>query len=384
MSSVIAPGSTIGILGAGQLGRMLAISARQMGYRVAVFGGDRTSPCGQVSDTAWTGSYTDEDLLREFSTACDVVTYEFENIPALTAAAVSTDAPLRPGVELLRTAQNRFLEKTALAQLGLGTARFRMVSSAEELTAARDAFSGAVILKANTDGYDGKGQWSIGLDDDIAAIWKSTGLNEAIVEERISFEYELSVIGGRYADGTCSFFAPSLNHHENHILDVSISGATQVTAQIANEASEMTRAVLEHFDVVGVLCMELFLTTDGRLLVNEIAPRPHNSGHLTIEAYNCSQFELQLRTICNLPAVPLTRRAPAAAMANLLGQHLPEVWNPQPSKALSNVECHLHLYGKPDARANRKMGHLTLLHENAVMAENLVRELRGELCAANS
>ncbi len=384
MSDVIAPGSTIGILGAGQLGRMLAVCARQMGYRVAVFGGDQHSPCGQVSDLTWTGSLTDEDLVREFSNACDVVTYEFENIPAITAAAVSENSPLRPGVELLRTAQNRFAEKTALTNLGLGTARFRMVSSAKELSAAREDFGGEVILKANTDGYDGKGQWSIGADDDVNAIWKNTDLSEAIVEERVSFEFELSVIGGRYADGNCSFYAPLLNHHENHILDVSISGASQVTSKITDEASQMTRAVLEHFDVVGVLCMELFLTTDGRLLVNEIAPRPHNSGHLTIEAYNCSQFELQLRTICNLPAVPLTRRAPAAAMANLLGQHLPETWNARTLEALSNPECHLHLYGKPEARQNRKMGHVSLLHKDATAAEHTIRELRGHFSNASS
>lgn len=380
MSDIIAPGSTIGILGAGQLGRMLAISARQMGYRVAVFGGDRNSPCGQVSDATWSGDFADEDLLREFSAACDVVTYEFENIPALTAAAVSTHAPLRPGVELLKTAQNRFDEKTALTKLGLGTARFRMVSSAEQLTAARDEFGGNVILKANTDGYDGKGQWSVDADDDAAAIWNSTGLKEAIVEERIPFEYELSVIGGRYADGTCSFFDPSLNHHANHILDVSISGTPLVTSQIAEEASQMTGAVLEHFGVVGVLCMELFLTTDGRLLVNEIAPRPHNSGHLTIEAYNCSQFELQLRTICNLPAVPLKKRSGTAVMANLLGQHLPKQWDSAALHGLTKTEVHFHLYGKPDANTNRKMGHITLLADESTMAENMIRGLREQLC----
>jgi len=379
MNSVIAPGSTIGILGAGQLGRMLAVSARQMGYGVAVFGGDQHSPCGQVSDRTWNANFDDERQLREFAAACDVVTYEFENIPAPAAAIISAQAPLSPGVELLRTAQNRFAEKTALTQIGLTTARFQMVHSADELSAAQDAFGGHVILKANTDGYDGKGQWAISPDDDVEVIWGQAGLESAILEERVPFEYELSVVGGRYADGTCSFFEPSLNHHANHILDVSISGAPQVTSQLAEQAQAVARAILEHFDVVGVLCVELFLTAGGRLLVNEIAPRPHNSGHLTIEAYNCSQFELQLRTICNLPAVPLQRRSPVAVMANLLGQHLPPQWTTQTLAALADAESHLHLYGKPAPKRNRKMGHITLLGDDASIAEHKIRQLRGQL-----
>lgn len=379
MNRVIGPGGTIGILGAGQLGRMLAVSARQMGYRVAVFGGDENSPCGQVSDQTWTAEFNDEARLAEFSDACDVVTYEFENIPAQAAAVISERTTLSPGVELLQVAQNRFAEKTALSELGLGTARFRMVSSAEDLAQARSDFGGAVILKANTDGYDGKGQWSINASDDVAAIWSSTQLTQAIVEERVDFQHELSVIGGRFTDGSCCFFAPSLNHHENHILDVSISGAAEVPEEICNQANEMTRAVLEHFNVVGVLCMELFFTQAGKLLVNEIAPRPHNSGHLTIEAYNCSQFELQLRTICNLPPVALRRRSPVAVMANLMGQHLPEIWTDGHMAALTAVESHLHLYGKSGRRQNRKMGHITQLGDDSNKIERTVRELRAML-----
>ncbi|MDG2126797.1 MAG: ATP-grasp domain-containing protein, partial [Fuerstiella sp.] len=271
MICVVGPGGTIGILGAGQLGRMLAVSARQMGYRVAVFGGDSDSPAGQVSDLAWTGAFDDEEKLLEFAQVCDVVTYEFENIPAAAAAAIDQHAALCPGVELLQTAQNRFAEKTALSSIGLPTAGFRMVASAEELAAARADFGGSVILKANTDGYDGKGQWSVTSDDDVESLWSEAGLNEGIVEERIDFDFELSIVAGRYADGTTVFFDPLLNHHANHILDVSVSATPQVTESVASEAVEMARAVLEHFDVVGVLCIELFLTNSGRLLVNEIA-----------------------------------------------------------------------------------------------------------------
>ena len=375
----VGPGGTIGILGAGQLGRMLAIRARQMGYRIAVFGGDRTSPTGQVCDHCWPGNYDDEDQLREFAEASDVVTYEFENIPLHAAEFIDRLAPVRPQTSLLKAAQNRFLEKTALRNSGLRTAPFRMIHSAEELSATREEFGGKVILKSNTAGYDGKGQWSINASDDVDALWKSTGLDEAIVEQKIDFEFELSVIGGRFATGDVQLYDPFLNHHANHILDVTVSGSDLITDSIATEAKEMATAVLEHFGVVGVLCLELFLTADGQLLVNEIAPRPHNSGHLTIEAYNCSQFELQLRTVCGLPVVPLERRSKSAAMANLLGQHLPEVWSAESVNSLANHESHLHLYGKGEARENRKVGHLTVLASDFAAAEASARSARDHL-----
>ena len=379
MTGVLGPGSTIGILGAGQLGRMLAVSARQMGYRIAVFGGGKDSPAGQVSDLAWPGAFGDEDKLREFARACDVVTYEFENIPSHAAESIERHTGLCPGVRLLQTAQNRFAEKTALGSIGLPTAGFCMVASADELATARADFGGSVILKANTDGYDGKGQWSVMPTDDVESLWSEAGLSEGIVEERIDFDFELSIVAGRYADGTTVFFDPLLNHHANHILDVSVSAAPPVTESVARDAVEMARAVLEYFEVVGVLCIELFLTTSGRLVVNEIAPRPHNSGHLTIEAYYCSQFELQLRAICGLPSVPLVRRSAAAAMANLLGQHMPAAWSSENMSALVTPGCNLHLYGKPGARTNRKMGHITMTGGDPVIVEREVRLAREAL-----
>lgn len=377
----VGPGSTIGILGAGQLGRMLALKAREMGYRIAVFGGDRDSPTGQVSDLCWPGNYDNEEQLREFASACDVVTYEFENIPAAAADFIDQLAPVRPQPALLKAAQNRFMEKTALTNAGLRTAPFRMVNSAAELSAARDDFGGKVILKANTSGYDGKGQWSIDENLNLEELWQEAGLNEAIVEQRIDFEFELSVIGGRFADGSVQMFAPFLNHHSNHILDVTICGSDLITESISNSASEMAAAILEHFEIVGVLCLELFLTSSGELLVNEIAPRPHNSGHLTIEAYNCSQFELQLRTICGLPPVPLQRRCEVAAMANLLGQHLPVSWSQERLKVLADDETHLHLYGKSEARVDRKVGHLTVLGNDCKQTELAARSSRDALTA---
>lgn len=382
MTNVTGPGSTIGILGAGQLGRMLALVARRMGYRIAVFGGDRSSPSGQISDLTWPGNFDDADRLQEFAAAADVVTYEFENIPSAAAAKIAEVTPLCPGVALLNAAQNRFTEKSELAGIGLATAAFRMVHSAAELRAARDDFGGAVILKANTEGYDGKGQWSVDSGDDADAVWHSTELPEAIVEQRVDFDFELSVVAGRYADGTTCFFDPLLNHHAHHILDVSVSGSPEISPAIAAEAREMARAVLEHFNVIGVLCIELFLTRNGSLIVNEIAPRPHNSGHLTIEGYNCSQFELQLRTICGLPPVDLVRRAPAAAMANLLGQHLPESWDSRRLEGLSQSGVQLHMYGKSGRQQNRKMGHITATADSPEEAEIFVRRQRDAFCSA--
>ena len=379
MTGMTGPGSTIGILGAGQLGRMLAMVARQMGYRIAVFGGDRSSPAGQVCDVCWPGNFDNVDQLGEFAAASDVVTYEFENIPADAASVIAQQTPLLPGVSLLAAAQNRFAEKTALTAAGLKTAAFRMVSSAQALQTARADFGGSVILKSNTQGYDGKGQWSISEDTDIVRLWDSIGQSEAIVEQRVNFDFELSVVGGRYQDGTTRLYEPFLNHHANHILDVTVSGSPLLTTDISSRAQQMAQTVLEHFDVVGVLCLELFLTSDGQLLVNEIAPRPHNSGHLTIEAYNCSQFELQLRTICGLPDVPLVRKAPAAAMANLLGQHIPPEWRKESFPTLPETETQLHLYGKSEPRTNRKIGHLTATGHSADQLENCVRSWRDAL-----
>ena len=377
--TLVAPGSTIGILGAGQLGRMLAVVARRMGYRIAVFGGGPDSPAGQVGDLTWPGAFDNDEKLVEFAKACDVVTYEFENIPSNAAARIAEFTPLRPGVDLLSAAQNRFKEKSALSGIGLRTADFRMVQSAAELKSARDDFGGSVIAKANTDGYDGKGQWAIDADSDVDAIWEGKGPAEIIVEKKVDFDFELSIIGGRFLDGTTRFFEPFLNHHANHILDVTISGAPQVTAAVSAEATDMARAVLEHFGVVGVLCLELFLTKDGELVINEIAPRPHNSGHLTIEAYNCSQFELQLRTICDLPPVDLVRQRPAAAMSNLLGQHVPDAWTAESLTSFAVPHTFLHLYGKPENRTNRKIGHITVTADAPDIAEDSARSVRDSL-----
>lgn len=375
--SLIGPGSTIGILGAGQLGRMLAIKARQMGYFVAVYGGDAMSPCGQVSDYCFDQPLDDTEQLRKFAGLCDVVTYEFENIPAAAAEIVSSCTKLCPGSNLLMTAQNRYSEKTTFQKLGLATPQFRMVQNGEQLAKARTDFGGDVILKANTEGYDGRGQWRLNTETDCETTWQQTGLSEAIVEEKIDFESELSIVAGRYQNGRCDFFPPFLNDHVNHILDLTVVGSPKISDSIAQQAQEMAEVILNHFDITGVLCLELFLTQDQRLLVNEIAPRPHNSGHLTIEAANCSQFELQLRTICDLP--PVNLEVQPSAMVNLLGRHLPSGWSKSNLRGIGDPDTRLHLYGKHGTAPNRKMGHLTAISETPAKAAQVATTARKQL-----
>lgn len=377
MMPVIAPGSTLGMLGGGQLGRMFASVARQFGYGIHVFGDRSESPAGQLSDRSWEHAFGDHDQLQQFAESVDVVTYEQENIPVSALRVVEQSVEVRPGAELLRVAQHRLLEKSTLQSLGIPTADFLKITSPEQLKAGVAAFRGG-ILKTVTLGYDGKGQARLTAQSDVEHVWKSLGVQEAILEREIAFAFEISVVAARFLDGTIAAYQPALNHHVNHILDVSVSPSPLITAAVAAQATEIAAAILEHFRAAGVLCVEFFVTTDGRLLVNEIAPRPHNSGHLTIDACASSQFEQQLRAVCGLPSGDVRQRQPAA-MINLLGDHLmhvtPERWH----RVFSHPGVAVHLYGKSQARTGRKMGHLTVLAESAEAAERLARTARGEL-----
>lgn len=372
---VLPPGSTLGMLGGGQLGRMFALAARQCGYRVIVFGDPDDSPAGQVSDRCFDAPFMDLDALRAFAKIVDVVTFEQENIPVATVEALQEIVPVYPGPDLLRASQNRLLEKTSLRQIGIPTADFVRVKSADELRRAIVRFGGDAILKTVTLGYDGKGQARVGSTSNCEDIWSQFRVDEAIVERVIEFAFELSIVASRFGDGSCAFFAPVLNHHVNHILDVSVSPSPLITDQQAKSAEEIARAILEHFHVIGVLCVEFFATTDGRLLVNEIAPRPHNSGHLTINACRSSQFEQQVRAVCGLTSGDICVERPAA-MINLLGDHLqhatPERWK----SVFAMPGVHVHLYGKSEARSGRKMGHFTATAATAAEAERLVRAAR--------
>jgi len=376
----VLPGSTIGVLGSGQLGRMFAISARRMGYRVHTYSPDRDSPTGQIADVEIDAPYEDLDRVRQFASAVDVVTFEFENVPAPTAEAAAECTLVRPAGEVLHTTQHRLREKTFLRNHGFPVTRFEPIAvdadgGADDLCRVVSGF-GPAILKTAGFGYDGKGQFRVETLAEAQAAWDAMGRQEAILEALVDFEAELSVVGVRGADGQCMFYAPSCNHHVAGILDVSFSPAP-FGRQMANEAIRIARGILEQLNVTGVLCVEFFLTRDHTLLVNELAPRPHNSGHLTIDACVTSQFEQQLRSVCGLP-LGSTEMLRPAAMANLLG----DTWTggePKWEAALALPEVKLHLYGKSEPRPGRKMGHLAATAATAPLAERLVRKARSRL-----
>lgn len=381
-STAILPGATLGVLGSGQLGRMFAIAARYMGYHVATFSPERNSPTGQIADIEDAGDYDDLDAVRAFARKIDVATFEFENVPAATAEAIAGIVPVRPGGTVLHVAQNRLREKTFLANAGIPVTPFFPINSREDLTAAlSDPSASRAILKTAGFGYDGKGQWRIESPADADAAWNGLSGEPGVLEAYVSFEREVSVVGARGIDGEFVHYGPVDNVHANHILDVTSSPSTLDPA-IAQQAEEITRAVFEALDVVGVLCVEFFITTDGRVLVNEVAPRPHNSGHWTIEGCVTSQFEQQVRAICGLPLGSTERVAPGVAMANLLGDVWPAPGEPDWAAALRVPNVKLHLYGKAEARPGRKMGHLTALGASADDAISRVLAARTALAGS--
>jgi 5-(carboxyamino)imidazole ribonucleotide synthase len=374
MSRVIGPGSTIGVLGGGQLGRMFAMAARRLGYRVHTLAPEDDTPTGQIADVEINASYDDLDAVAKFAQGVDLVTFEFENVSAAAAAAAEAHAIVRPNGHALFIAQHRIREKSFVADLGLPVTPFAPVRSADDLAAAaRLAAAGPAVLKTATLGYDGKGQMLVRREADLAAAWDALGRGETVLEAFIDLEREVSVIGVRGVDGSFSHFGPIENAHANHILDVSVA-PSDVAPAIAAQAVEATRAVMDALDFVGILCVEFFVSRAGDLLVNELAPRPHNSGHLTIDACRTSQFEQQLRAICGLPLGSPEMLRPAA-MANLLGD-LWEGGEPDWAAALQLPDVKLHLYGKATARPGRKMGHLTALAENPASARAMVEKAR--------
>jgi 5-(carboxyamino)imidazole ribonucleotide synthase len=366
----IAPGSTVGVLGSGQLGRMFAIAARRMGYRVHTYSPQTDTPTGQVADVEITAPYSDLDRVREFARNVAVVTFEFENVPAETAAAAAEHALVRPAGSVLHTIQNRAREKSYLESEGLPVTPFTPVETLDELRETVVVHGCPCVLKIAGFGYDGKGQIQIPTPDHADAAWDAIGRNPAILETYIDFECELSVVAARALNGDFAHYGAVRNEHLRHILDVTVAPAC-VPARVAADAVEITRTVLEKLDVVGVLCVEFFLTRDGGLLINELAPRPHNSGHFTFDACVTSQFEQQLRAVCGLP-LGSTEQLRPAAMANLLGD-LWESGEPGWAAACAFPDVKLHLYGKTEPRPGRKMGHLTAIGENA---EQTVRRAR--------
>jgi len=375
-SAPLGPGTTIGIVGGGQLGRMLAQTARQHGYGVAVFtGGGSGSPAGVLADREFSGSFDDPEEVAGFLAMVDALTWEFENVdPALADAAEAMGVVVRPSGSIIAVAQDRELEKQALTAAGVGVSPWRSAETLADLEVAVDALGVPVIAKTARFGYDGKGQVRINNRDEIAAAWDLLGGARLVVESLISFDRELSVVVARGIDGEIVDHGVMENTHVNHIIDTTVVPA-MVDAATAEAARKTAHMVAEGLELVGVLCVELFDTAEG-LLVNEIAPRPHNSGHCTIEAAAAGQFEQQLRAVTGMPLGDGSCRP--AAMAQLLGD-LWESGEPDWSAVLGQPGVHLHLYGKSEARPGRKMGHLTCVSDDPARALRQVLEAREAL-----
>lgn len=359
-SSSLPPGSTVGIVGGGQLGRMLCIAAHQLGYRTAVLtGGDKDTPAGSVADVEIALAFDDDTAVEWLVSEADVITWEFENVDvALADVAISAGIPVHPSPAIVTLAQDRRLEKEALTNVGVPVTPWRPAATRTEFSAAVQEIGTPVIAKAARNGYDGKGQVrldpSTDLDSGISIAWDELGPSPVIVEAVVEFTREVSVVIARGADGELAHHGVMENHHENHILDTTMVPA-RLDPSRSNSAIDLARRIAIAWQLVGVMCVEMFDTPDG-LVVNEVAPRPHNSGHCTIEAATASQFEQQVRAVCGLPLGNGDCRP--AAMAQLLG----DLWaagEPDWNAALARPGIHLHLYGKAEARAGRKMGHMT-------------------------
>ena len=376
MNKTVLPGSTIGVFGSGQLGRMFAIEARKMGYRVHTYSPDSDTPTGQVADVETSAEYDNLDQVREFAKSVDVVTFEFENVPSVTVEAAAEYTNVHPRGDILHTTQNRLREKTFLSHNGFPITEFKYVGCLEDLSRGVESIGLPCVLKTAGFGYDGKGQRKINDAGEVEAAFANLRDQESVLEAFVDFEKEVSVVCARDQNGEFVHYGVIENEHANHILDISFAPAA-IENKVQKEAVSIARSIAETFEYVGTLCVEFFLAKDGRLLVNEIAPRPHNSGHLTFGPCVTSQFEQQLRAVCGLP-LGSTKFFRPAAMTNLLG----EVWQngePDWAAAIEEQNIKLHFYGKSDPRPGRKMGHLTAVGDTAQLAREAVLHARSKL-----
>jgi 5-(carboxyamino)imidazole ribonucleotide synthase len=367
---MIQPGATIGLLGGGQLARMTALAARPLGYRLHLFDPHPEPPAGVVCERVFRAPFDDSDALVDFARSVDVATLEFENIPVDALQRIEAHVPVRPRSEVLHITQHREREKIFLRDRGFPCAPFRVVNSPEELAAALGEIGPRAVLKTAEFGYDGKGQRKIEPDEDARVAWADWAgaadpslPRRGVLEGWIDFAAELSVICARRPHGEMITFPVTENQHEDHILAISIAPG-RFPPEVHREAESLARAITEALKVEGLLAVEMFLTKSGQLLVNELAPRPHNSGHYTIDACVTSQFEQHARAVCDVPLGDTRQHSPAV-MVNLLG----DLW-PQPERApdwspvLLDASAKLHLYGKRVAKPGRKMGHFTILGDS--------------------
>ncbi|MGG0706917.1 5-(carboxyamino)imidazole ribonucleotide synthase [Bacillus paramobilis] len=369
MTRIILPGKTIGIIGGGQLGRMMALAAKEMGYKIAVLDPTKNSPCAQVADIEVVASYDDLKAIQHLAEISDVVTYEFENIDYRCLQWLEKHAYLPQGSQLLSKTQNRFTEKNAIEKAGLPVATYRLVQNEEQLTEAINELSYPSVLKTTTGGYDGKGQVVLRSEADVDKARELANAAECILEKWVPFEKEVSVIVTRSVSGETKVFPVAENIHVNNILHESIVPA-RITEELSQKAIAYAKVLADELELVGTLAVEMFATADGEIYINELAPRPHNSGHYTQDACETSQFGQHIRAICNLPLGETNLLKPVV-MVNILGEHIEGVLR----QVNRLTGCYLHLYGKEEAKAKRKMGHVNILNDNIEVALEKAKSL---------
>lgn len=358
----ILPGATIGIIGGGQLGRMMALAAKAQGFRIAVLEPSSDSPCGQVADVEVIGAYDDREAIQQLSEISDVITYEFENIDADTLAWICERAYVPQGKDLLTITQDRIKEKAAIQEAGVEVAPYEVISGLEELLLAIEKIGYPAVLKTARGGYDGKGQLVIKSKQDLQTSETLLNHGACVLEKWIPFEKEISVIFTRKPNGETVYFPVAENIHKENILDKTIVPA-RIPQAVQETAIQKAKLLGESLGVVGTLAVEMFVTSEGVIYINELAPRPHNSGHYTIEACETSQFEQHVRAICNWP-LGSTQLLKPVVMVNLLGEHLEPLYEELPT--LKNWK--IHLYGKKEPKPKRKMGHVTILRDEVRVA----------------
>ncbi|MDD1366631.1 5-(carboxyamino)imidazole ribonucleotide synthase [Bacillus sp. MHSD_36] len=369
MTRIILPGKTIGIIGGGQLGRMMALAAKEMGYKIAVLDPTKNSPCAQVADIEIVASYDDLKAIQYLDEISDVVTYEFENIDYRCLQWLEKHAYLPQGSQLLSKTQNRFTEKNAIEKAGLPVATYRFVQNQDQLTEAITELSYPSVLKTTTGGYDGKGQVVLRSEADFDKARELANAAECILEKWVPFEKEVSVIVIRSVSGETKVFPVAENIHVNNILHESIVPA-RITEELSQKAIAYAKVLADELELVGTLAVEMFATADGEIYINELAPRPHNSGHYTQDACETSQFGQHIRAICNLPLGETNLLKPVV-MVNILGEHIEGVLR----QVNRLTGCYLHLYGKEEAKAQRKMGHVNILNDNIEVALEKAKSL---------